>query len=82
MIILCMYLYILYWYIHVIYMIMYVGSLAFWHCSSLSQITLTSGMTVIGFSMFSMYGLPSSLVSVTIPSTITSFGMSYMFLSF
>lgn len=56
-----------------------IGSFAFSPCSSLSEVTLVSGLTVIGNSMFRMidgFGdpIPSSLGTITIPSTVTSIG--------
>ena len=47
------------------------GNSAFQSCPSLSQIVLTSGLTIIGFQMFS---LNNALLSVTVPSTLTSIG--------
>ena len=49
-------------------------------CSSLSQVTLTSGLTVLGGSMFLMYDYatstssPTLLGTITIPSTLKSIG--------
>ena len=52
------------------------GSNSFQQCTSLSQVVLINGLTVMGNYMFSMFGLPTVLSSVTIPSTITSIGYS------
>ena len=48
-----------------------IGRLAFQFCFSLTNVVLTSGLTVIGVQMFS---LDNTLPSVIIPSTITSIG--------
>lgn len=50
------------------------GDNAFYLCSSLSQILLISGLTVIGKEMFAMNGVSSALIAITIPSTITAIG--------
>lgn len=51
---------------------------AFRACSSLSKVSLNNGLTCIGSQMFYMIGrngyFPTSLGSVTIPSTVTSIG--------
>ena len=62
------------------------GSYSFYHCSSLSQIAFTNGLTAIGQSMFYMGGEATLLSLIVIPSTITSIGfelslllMQYLF---
>ena len=56
------------------------GSFAFFSCcSSLTQITLTSGLTMIGYRMFDLMYEPTLLSSIVIPSTITTIGMSCYF---
>ena len=66
-------------------LILYLGDSAFRACSSLSDITLVNGLTVIGTNMFYMtdgYGFPvhTSLVSIIIPSTLTTIGWKeYLF---
>ena len=52
-----------------------IGNYAFYDCSSLTSITIPSGVTSIGSSAFSGC---SSLTSITIPSGVTSIG-SYAF---
>lgn len=49
-----------------------IGRFAFAGCSSLSDITLSIGLTVLGDEMFYMMGSPSALTKIVIPSTITS----------
>ena len=53
------------------------GSGLFSFCSSLSQVTLTSGLVLIGESMFSMENGPSALTSIEIPSSIKSIGKAF-----
>ena len=48
----------------------FVGSGAFLRCTSLKEIVLINGLTVIGMGMFYM----STLKSVMIPSTVTNIG--------
>ena len=58
------------------------GSDSFLYCSSLTQIILTNGLTIIGYEMFSMYyrnGYPTLLSSIVIPSTISSIGECYYY---
>ena len=50
------------------------GSNVFYLCSALSQVKLTSGLIMIGDSMFSMNNGPSALASIEIPSSVTSIG--------
>ena len=60
---------------------LFIGDRAFERCSSLTQILLTPGLTVIGFAMFDMYNggasNPTLLGTVTIPSSLTSIGEKY-----
>ena len=56
-----------------------IGAYAFQGCTSLSQITLVKGLTIIGYAIFSMVDrkinyVPSFLRTLTIPSTITFVG--------
>ena len=46
-------------------------------CSSLSEVTLLNGLTVIGSFMFYMGYGNTILSSITIPSTISSIGLCY-----
>lgn len=56
--------------------IIILGIYAFFLCASLSQITLTNGLTVLGRQMFQMgYWGSTSMGSITIPSTLTSIGL-------
>ena len=56
--------------------LIFLGERAFRDCSSLSHVTLTSGLTVIGNSMFYMgRSRTVNLKSVIIPSTVTSIGV-------
>ena len=48
----------------------------FQRTTSLSEIYFTSGLTVLGRFMFFMDASPTALTSVTIPSTITTAGLS------
>ena len=60
-----------------------IGDSAFQVCSALSEITLTSGLSIIGAFMFNMYLSTSNVVSLTIPSTLTFIGiliLSYYYL--
>ena len=50
------------------------GSGVFSTCSSLSQVTLTSGLVSIGERMFSMDNGPSALASIEIPSSVKNIG--------
>ena len=54
------------------------GSQSFYSCSSLSQIILTNGLSVIGYGMFYMGGT-TLLSSIVIPSTTISFGECYYY---
>ena len=56
-------------------MLSWIGDYAFAYCTSLSQVELTSGLTVIGVYMFYMGGRSTLLTSITIPSSLTSIGM-------
>ena len=62
----------------------FLGNYAFYLCSSLTQITLTSGLTVIGGWMFDMNtgttSNPTLLGTVTIPSSVTSIGEGLLLL--
>ena len=53
------------------------GSDAFYVCSLLSQVTLTSGLTVIGQYMFGS----TFLLAIVIPSTVTSIGFFNNYIS-
>ena len=53
------------------------GGQVFWTCTFLSQIVLTSGLTVIGVQMFYMNGKATLLGSIAIPSTITFIGQEF-----
>ena len=57
-------------------LIIIVGDYAFFVCYSLSEVTLIPGLTVIGKGMLYMFGYPSVLSSVVIPSSVTSIGIS------
>ena len=50
------------------------GSQAFQYCSSLTQMVLTDGLLVLGANMFDMGTGFTLLSSITVPSTVTSFG--------
>lgn len=52
----------------------FIGDRAFHRCSSLSEIQLINGLTIIGIDMFKMYPDPTPLSNIVIPSTITSIG--------
>lgn len=61
------------------FLLQIIGFGVFQGCSSLSQVTLVNGVTVISYFMFAMVDLfgnavPSSLGSVTVPSSVTSVG--------
>lgn len=56
-----------------------IGDSAFYTCSLLTSIMLTSGLLLLGSKMFSMNSGATVLTSVTIPSTITSIGDSSFF---
>ena len=55
------------------------GDGAFYACSLLSDITLNSGLTIIGYAMFYM-GI--KVKSITIPSSVTSVGMTLFLISY
>ena len=48
-----------------------IGDYAFWHCGSLTNVTIGTNVTSIGDYAF---GICSSLTSVTIPNSVTSLG--------
>jgi hypothetical protein len=48
-----------------------IGDYAFWHCGSLTNVTIGTNVTSIGGYAF---GICSSLTSVTIPNSVTSLG--------
>ena len=57
----------------------FLGDKAFEACSSISQVTLVNGLKLIGSEMFNIWdgnnnAVPSSLQSITVPSTITYMG--------
>ena len=52
------------------------GSGAFSNCQSLEQIILSEGLKSIGFSCFAVCGNEDNLMDITIPSSVTSMGMS------
>ena len=60
----------------VIIIITNVGDSAFYSNSALTLVVLTPGLTIIGFQMFIMgqQGGDSSLQTLTIPSTVTTYG--------
>ena len=57
----------------------FTGDGAFYACSLLSDITLNSGLTIIGYAMFYM-GI--KVKSITIPSSVTSVGMTLFLISY
>jgi hypothetical protein len=66
-----------YYYFTIYKLIICLGDYAFFYCSSLTQVTLTFGLTVIGGNMFNMALKSTNLGSVMVPSTITSIGSYY-----
>lgn len=50
------------------------GDETFGLCSSITEIVLTNGLTVIGNYMFDMFAAATLLTSISIPSSVTFFG--------
>ena len=57
---------------------MLIGGSAFYQCSSLTEVLLTGGLTILGGGMFNM-GVTTLLPLITIPSTVTSTGRDYYY---
>ena len=56
-----------------------IGDNAFYYCSSLTQVVLTDGLTVLGAFMFYMSKDFTLLPSIIVPSSLISIGKCYCY---